>query len=98
MKTKDSEQARKERATNFILLLDIFGFEIFQKNSLEQLMINYSNEKLQQQFNWNVFISELQIYKEEQIDLESVDFVNNDSTIELFEQKTKASIFNLLQE
>jgi hypothetical protein len=39
-------------------VLDIYGFESFEYNDLEQFCINLANEKLQQHFNQHVFKQE----------------------------------------
>jgi myosin heavy subunit len=49
----------------FVGLLDIFGFESFARNGLEQLLINFANEALQQTFSVKVFESELLLYQRE---------------------------------
>ena len=46
-------------------VLDIFGFEIFQKNMLEQLFINFANEKLQGLYIDYIFKNECRIFEEE---------------------------------
>lgn len=68
-------------------VLDIFGFEIFAENSLEQLFINYANETLQQYFNGFIFKQEQQEYKQDEIEVAYVDFVDNQPVLELIEGK-----------
>ena len=46
-------------------LLDIFGFECFQINDYEQLLINYTNEKLQKLYLNAIFEAEKITFTEE---------------------------------
>ncbi|RHY80260.1 hypothetical protein DYB31_015970, partial [Aphanomyces astaci] len=66
-------------------ILDIFGFEIFDANSFEQLCINYANEKLQQKFTQDVFKSIQVEYEEEGIPWTKIEFADNMNVLELIE-------------
>ncbi|MES1917067.1 MAG: hypothetical protein MHM6MM_008827, partial [Cercozoa sp. M6MM] len=79
-------------------ILDIFGFEIFEQNSFEQLCINFTNEKLQQNFNQNVFKKEEETYLREAIDFEHVDFVDNQPILDLIEQAPHGLLAKLDEE
>ena len=71
----------------YIGVLDIFGFEIFDHNSFEQLCINYTNEMLQQHFNNNTFKLEEKVYTEEGIEWDHIDFIDNQPMIDLLTKK-----------
>mmetsp|Transcript_10588 Transcript_10588/g.25881 ORF Transcript_10588/g.25881 Transcript_10588/m.25881 type:complete len:1397 (-) Transcript_10588:192-4382(-) len=68
-------------------ILDIFGFEIFEKNSFEQLCINFTNERLQQHFNAHTFKLEQNIYKSEGIQFSAIDYIDNQPMVDLITKK-----------
>ena len=55
----------------------MFRFESFEHNYFEQFLINYANEKLQQQFNQFVFEVEQEEYRNEGIKWDFIEFPDN---------------------
>ncbi|XP_039848776.1 myosin-17-like isoform X6 [Panicum virgatum] len=84
-------------SNKLIGVLDIYGFESFKTNSFEQLCINFTNEKLQQHFNQNVFKMEQEEYTREQINWSYIEFVDNQDVLDLIEKKP-GGIIALLDE
>ncbi|KAG9241862.1 P-loop containing nucleoside triphosphate hydrolase protein [Calycina marina] len=83
---------------NSIGILDIYGFEIFEKNSFEQLCINYVNEKLQQIFIQLTLKTEQEEYAREQIQWTPIKYFDNKIVCDLIEQVRPVGIFSALKD
>ncbi|RKP28352.1 Myo5 class I myosin [Metschnikowia bicuspidata] len=77
-----SGRAAQQRS---IGVLDIYGFEIFEHNSFEQICINYVNEKLQQIFIQLTLKAEQDEYVQEQITWTPIEYFNNKVVCDLIE-------------
>lgn len=84
----------------FIGVLDIFGFESFEVNDFEQLLINYTNEALQSCFNEQIFDAEAAIFESEGLiasEAERQPPEPNIECVELLEGgKNKAGILSMI--
>ncbi|XP_023372904.1 unconventional myosin-IXb isoform X3 [Otolemur garnettii] len=78
-------------------VLDIFGFEDFERNSFEQFCINYANEQLQYYFNQHIFKLEQEEYQDEGITWHNIDYTDNVGCIHLISKKP-TGLFYLLDE
>jgi len=102
---KVNDQINSESDDNqkcVIGVLDIYGFEIFEKNSFEQLIINTCNEKLHQHFINYTLISEREEYKRAGYTWDTNFYFSNQlerskEMFQLIESKDKG-IFALLDE
>eukprot|EP00754_Rhynchopus_humris_P031118 Rhum_TRINITY_DN15314_c1_g1::Rhum_TRINITY_DN15314_c1_g1_i1::g.151009::m.151009/K10356/MYO1; myosin I len=79
-------------------ILDIYGFEIFEKNGFEQFCINYVNEKLQQIFIELTLKVEQEEYDQEKIQWETIKYFNNKVVCELVEGTNPSGLFALMDD
>ncbi|XP_042286341.1 unconventional myosin-XIX [Thunnus maccoyii] len=89
--------ADKSTWCNFIGVLDVYGFECFRINNLEQLCINYANEKLQQHFVAHYLRAQQEEYVSEGLEWSFVKYQDNQSCLDLIEG-SPISVFSLLNE
>ena len=84
----------------FIGILDIFGFECFEKNSFEQLLINFANESLQGTFNRAVLDAEQQLYKDEGLQVTEIEYPDNSECVTLLWNSARDAkgILHILEE
>ncbi|KAF1989576.1 hypothetical protein K402DRAFT_444649 [Aulographum hederae CBS 113979] len=83
---------------NTVGILDIYGFEIFEHNSFEQLCINYVNEKLQQIFIQLTLKTEQEEYEKEQIKWTPIKYFDNKVVCELIEERRPPGVFAALND
>eukprot|EP00026_Physarum_polycephalum_P002483 Phypoly_transcript_02490.p1 GENE.Phypoly_transcript_02490~~Phypoly_transcript_02490.p1 ORF type:complete len:810 (+),score=170.22 Phypoly_transcript_02490:150-2579(+) len=95
--TINNSMTLQQGKTTSIGILDIYGFEIFQQNSFEQLCINYVNETLHQIFIDLTLKAEQEEYMKEGIPWEQVKYHNNKPTVDFLDGKP-LGLFTVLDE
>ncbi|XP_060767907.1 unconventional myosin-Ie isoform X1 [Neoarius graeffei] len=88
----------KDHQEENIGVLDIYGFEIFQKNGFEQFCINFVNEKLQQIFIELTLKAEQEEYVQEGIRWTPIEYFNNKIVCDLIESKNPPGIMCIVDD
>lgn len=65
-----------------VSLTDMFGFESYQKNTLETLFVNTFNEQMTYHYGQRSFAWEMQEQEEEEIPLQPLQYYNNKDTVD----------------
>jgi myosin I len=88
----------RQATSNTVGILDIYGFEIFEKNSFEQLCINYVNEKLQQIFIQLTLKAEQEEYNKEKIKWTPISYFDNKIVCDLIESTRPPGVFSAMKD
>lgn len=65
-----------------VSLLDMFGFECYHRNRIEQLIVNTTNEQIQFLYNQRIFAWEMQETAEEDIPVVALHFYDNKNSVD----------------
>ncbi|KAI5639668.1 myosin head (motor domain) domain-containing protein [Phthorimaea operculella] len=80
-----------------VSLLDMFGFECFHRNRLEQLIVNTMNEQIQFLYNQRIFAWEMQEAIEEEVPSISLHFYDNKTSVDQLMSRPRG-LFYVLDE
>ncbi|XP_017047047.1 unconventional myosin-Ia isoform X2 [Drosophila ficusphila] len=94
---KINESLKSTQREKNLALLDFYGFEVLEHNSFEQFAINYSAEKIHQNFVFHVLRSEQELYIREGLEWSRIDYFDNESICELID-KPSYGILSLINE
>ncbi|XP_042200174.1 unconventional myosin-Ib isoform X2 [Callorhinchus milii] len=94
----ESIQVKAQVEHKVMGVLDIYGFEIIEHNSFEQLVINYCNEKLQQVFIELTLKEEQEEYVREGIKWTQVEYFDNTIICDLIENGRRGVLAMLDEE
>lgn len=80
-----------------VSLIDMFGFECYHRNRLEQLIVNTTNEQIQFLYNQRMFVWEMQEAAEEEIPIRALRFYDNKNSVDQLMGKP-LGVFHILDE
>ncbi|XP_052746507.1 neither inactivation nor afterpotential protein C isoform X2 [Bicyclus anynana] len=78
-----------------VSLLDMFGFECYHRNRIEQLIVNTTNEQIQFLYNQRIFAWEMQETAEEEVPMTDLVFYDNKNSVDQLMGKPHGILFIL---